>query len=64
MIKAVAPVALWAQVGAVAQLDSLTWGAFLSSLVPVTIGNIIGGSVLVGGVYWFVYLRKGAPAGE
>lgn len=63
LIKAVAPAALWAQVGAVAQIDSLTWGAFLWSLVPVTIGNIIGGSVLVGGVYWFVYLRKGAPAG-
>ena len=23
----------------------------------VTIGNVIGGTVLVGGVYWFVYLR-------
>lgn len=36
----------------------LTWTSFLVSLVPVTIGNIVGGSVLVGGVYWFVYLRK------
>ena len=27
-------------------------------LVPVTIGNIIGGSVMVFAVYWFVYLRK------
>jgi formate/nitrite transporter FocA (FNT family) len=25
--------------------------------VPVTIGNIIGGSVMVAAVYWFVYLR-------
>ncbi len=38
-------------------LAELTWPAFLFSLVPVTIGNIIGGSVLVGAVYWFVYLR-------
>jgi formate/nitrite transporter len=39
----------------------LTWGAFLSrNLLPVTIGNIIGGSVLVGLVYWFVYLRPPA----
>ncbi|MFZ4809523.1 MAG: formate/nitrite transporter family protein [Hyphomicrobiaceae bacterium] len=37
--------------------DALTWPAFLESLVPVTIGNIIGGGVLVGIVYWFVYLR-------
>jgi len=35
----------------------LTWPAFLASLVPVTLGNMVGGGVLVGGVYWFVYLR-------
>ena len=36
----------------------VTWGDFLlRNLVPVTIGNIIGGAVLVGLVYWFVYLR-------
>lgn len=29
----------------------------LSNLVPVTIGNIIGGSVFVALVYWLVYLR-------
>ncbi|MFN3656318.1 MAG: formate/nitrite transporter family protein [Pseudolabrys sp.] len=38
-------------------LPGLTWGAFALSLIPVTIGNIIGGAVLVGVVYWFVYLR-------
>ena len=37
---------------------SLTWQAFfLSNLLPVTIGNILGGSVLVGLVYWTIYLR-------
>lgn len=36
----------------------VTWGDFLlKSLLPVTIGNILGGSVLVALVYWFVYLR-------
>jgi formate transporter len=36
----------------------LTWGRFLvSNLVPVTIGNVIGGALMVGAVYWFVYLR-------
>ncbi len=36
----------------------LTWGGFLArNLVPVTLGNVIGGALLVGGVYWFVYLR-------
>jgi len=37
----------------------LTWANFLFvNLVPVTIGNIIGGAVMVGVVYWFVYRRK------
>jgi formate/nitrite transporter len=40
------------------QAQTVTWGAFLArNLLPVTIGNVIGGSVLVGAVYWFVYLR-------
>ncbi|MNS11104.1 putative formate transporter 1 [compost metagenome] len=39
--------------------DSVTWGNYLfHNLLPVTIGNIIGGAVLVGLVYWFVYLKK------
>jgi formate transporter len=39
----------------------LTWAAFLvRNLLPVTLGNVLGGSVLVGGVYWFVYLRPRA----
>lgn len=32
-------------------------GFFMNNLVPVTLGNIIGGSVFVGMVYWFIYLR-------
>jgi formate/nitrite transporter len=40
-------------------VTGLTWGAFLvDNLVPVTIGNIIGGSVLVAAVYWSVFLRR------
>jgi len=39
--------------------DSITWSNFLlNNLLPVTLGNIIGGAVLVGLVYWFVYLRN------
>ena len=30
----------------------------LDNLLPVTIGNIIGGAVMVGLIYWFVYLRQ------
>jgi formate/nitrite transporter len=38
--------------------QSLTWLNFLLfNLLPVTIGNILGGVGLVGFTYWFVYLR-------
>jgi formate transporter len=39
-------------------LDGLTWGSFFfDNLLPVTIGNVIGGGLMVGAVYWLVYLR-------
>lgn len=57
-IKAWAPAALWAEIGGnAANYAALTWPAFFVSLIPVTIGNIVGGGVLVGLVYWFIYLR-------
>jgi formate/nitrite transporter len=41
-----------------ADFPRLTWGNFfLANLLPVTIGNVIGGAVMVGLVYWFIYLR-------
>ncbi|MFW5772195.1 MAG: formate/nitrite transporter family protein [Phototrophicaceae bacterium] len=45
--------------GAGLDLDGLTWGSFLlNNLLPVTIGNIIGGTIMVAAIYWFIYLRK------
>jgi formate/nitrite transporter len=39
-------------------LSNLTWSNFLvANLLPVTIGNILGGTVLVAAVYWIIYLR-------
>ena len=41
-----------------AKLANLTWGNFITAnLIPVTLGNIIGGAGMVGLVYWFAYLR-------
>ncbi len=37
-------------------------GFLLDNLLPVTIGNILGGAVMVGAVYWLVYLRPKPPA--
>ncbi len=40
-------------------LSHLTWGSFFAdNLLPVTIGNVIGGALMVGALYWFVYLRR------
>jgi formate/nitrite transporter FocA (FNT family) len=43
-------------------LEQLTWWGFLNNLIPVSIGNIIGGGVMVALVYYVVYLR-GAKQG-
>lgn len=40
------------------QLANLTWQGFALNLVPVTLGNIVGGAIMVAAVYWFIYLRK------
>jgi formate transporter len=59
-IKAGAPDSFWKAIGkTAADFPELTWSNFLvGNLIPVTIGNVIGGSLMVAAVYWFVYLRK------
>ncbi len=37
-------------------------GLFLANLVPVTLGNVAGGSMMVGLAYWFIYLRRDRAA--
>jgi formate/nitrite transporter len=53
----------WLGMAAPAGVDpaSLSWVSFLwKNLLPVTIGNIIGGAVFVGMSYWSAYLRPAA----
>ena len=40
-----------------ATADAITWLGFLNNMAPVLLGNIIGGSVLVGLVYHLIYHR-------
>lgn len=41
------------------KMAHLNWTTFfINNLIPVTLGNILGGAVFVAGIYWFVYLRK------
>ena len=58
-IKAGAGQSFWDSIQkTAADFSNLTWGNFfIANLVPVTIGNILGGAVMVGLVYWFVYRR-------
>ena len=60
-VKAGAPESFCAQTihKTAGDFANLTWdNIFLNNLMPVTIGNIIGGAVMVGVVYWFIYLRQ------
>jgi formate transporter len=58
-VKSSAPTSFWESIGkSASDYTELSWDGFLiDNLLPVTLGNILGGSVMVGIVYWFVYLR-------
>jgi formate/nitrite transporter len=58
LVRAVAPESFWASIEATpADYASLDVAGFVGNLAPVTLGNIVGGTILVGAVYWLVYLR-------
>jgi formate transporter len=61
-VKAGAPDGFWSVSGTTADAyGGLTWRTFLlDNLVPVTIGNVIGGAVLVGLVYALAYPAPGS----
>ena len=58
VLAAIAPVLGTDVAGAASALANLNWGSFvIKNLIPVTIGNIIGGAIFVGTFYWSVFLR-------
>lgn len=60
-IKAWAGPEFWAAIGqGPAAYPELTATAALHNIIVATIGNLVGGSLMVGAVYWFVYLRRRA----
>jgi formate/nitrite transporter len=60
-LKAWAAPEFWTAIGQnAAAYPELTVGSALHNIVVATIGNLVGGSLMVGAVYWFVYLRKRA----
>jgi formate/nitrite transporter FocA (FNT family) len=37
----------------------VTWSTIIvNNLIPVTIGNIIGGAIFVACIYWYTYLKE------
>ncbi|MDP1701882.1 MAG: formate/nitrite transporter family protein [Aestuariivirga sp.] len=60
-IKTLAGPEFWTAIGqnAAAYQELNVIGAF-HNIVVATIGNLVGGSLMVGAVYWFVYLRQRA----
>lgn len=41
------------------KLHALNWSTFITNnLIPVTLGNIVGGAFFVAGLYWVTYLKK------
>lgn len=64
LIKATAGSELWQPIAkSASDFPSLDLRGFLiGNLLPVTLGNIVGGALLVGAVYWFVYLRNAKNA--
>lgn len=44
-------------IGWLAGAKTVTLGGLIGNLVPVTLGNIVGGGVFVAAVYWLIYLR-------
>jgi formate transporter len=48
-------------IGGTLNLSKLTiYGFIVNNLIPVTLGNIIGGTFFVGIVHWFLFLRPAA----
>ncbi|MBN1161673.1 MAG: formate transporter FocA [Dehalococcoidales bacterium] len=60
LVKAGAADSFWQGIGTTAaSYCDVTWGAFfVNNLIPVTIGNMIGGVFFVALVYWVIYLRN------
>jgi formate/nitrite transporter len=58
-VKAWAAPEFWAAIGqGAASYAALTVGGAIHNIAVATSGNLVGGSLMVGAVYWFVYLRR------
>jgi hypothetical protein len=52
------PLAMLLQHGGLMGDAAVTWSGMLGNWLPVMLGNVLGGAVLVAGVYHVIYKRK------
>jgi formate transporter len=52
------PLAMLLQHGGLSGYPTITWGGMLGNWLPVILGNVLGGAVLVAGVYHVIYKRQ------
>ena len=58
-IKTWAGPEFWTAIGQTpAAYSALTMAGAVHNIAVATVGNLIGGSLMVGAIYWFVYLRR------
>ena len=60
MLEEMVPESLLQEQAIAAIAAQISSGGFVRCPIAVTLGNTVGGGVLVGAVYWFIYLR-GTP---
>ena len=62
LIKSAAPASFWTNTGTTANaFGNLGWGhIWTANLIPVTLGNIIGGGIMIGLFYTVAFKRIGA----
>ena len=59
LVKEHAPAEFWSLIARdPSSLTALTWANAGWNVFVATVGNLLGGSLLVGGVYWLIYLRR------
>jgi formate/nitrite transporter FocA (FNT family) len=52
------PLAMLLQQSGLAGHPAVTWSGMLGNWLPVILGNVLGGAVLVAGVYHVIYKRQ------
>lgn len=64
LIKDTASPEFWSGAGLEqANFADLTWASFfVDNLIPVTLGNVVGGGLMIGVLYWTIFHRIDGPA--